>query len=356
MGVRLAELDVLRGLLLVNIMFNHMPGSHNLVTSQTLGFVSSAEGFFLLSSYLLGRINARRQVEGRPIFERLGSRIWLIYLAQIVVFALVMLVLGLGLGHIPNYAWIVQPYLNEPGRAAISGALLLYQPPLLDILPLYIFFLAISPLAWLVAKKGHWLLVLMPSLCLWLYAQFHPMNETLAVFQPWLLVQWGSFNIFAWQLLWVLGLGFGAWHWHHPGIRLPNWLLWLAMALFIGFLGWRYKLWIPGIDSAWCYMLTEKWFLAPLRLVNLAALVILALAFAQPLRRLLGPLAFLSTLGRQSLLVFSLHAFLGLLLAGWAGYAKPPEVMRVLAVLAQIGLIYLWASRLERKKAGRLSG
>jgi hypothetical protein len=350
MGVRLAELDVLRGLLLVNIMFNHMPGTHNLVTSQTLGFVSSAEGFFLLSSYLLGRINARREVEGRPIFERLGSRIWLIYLAQVLVFSLVMLVIGIGLGHIPNFAYIVHPYLEQPAKAVISGLLLLYQPPLLDILPRYIFFLAISPLAWWLAKRGHWLLVLAPSLSLWLWAQFHPMNETLEFFKPGLLVHWGSFNIFAWQLLWIFGLGFGAWHWHHPGLRLPNWLVWLAGVLVAGFLGWRYGFWKPDIDKFWSYMLTEKWFLAPLRVVNLAALVVMVLAFAQSLRHLLGPLAFLSILGRQSLLVFSLHAFLGLLLAGWAEYSKPSEAMRLLAILAQVGIIYLWACRLECRK------
>ncbi len=354
---RIIELDIVRGLLLVNIMINHVPGDHNYYSSQPLGFVSSAEGFFLLSGYLLGSISARRATQGKPLFDRLAKRIGLIYLSHILALLLVFLVIGLGLGHLQPYANITYPYQEYQGSAVLSALLLLYQPPLLDILPLYIIFMSFTPVIWWLARRLHWLPVFALSASLWLWAQFHSMNELLGGISPWLLVQWGSFHLLAWQLLWVIGLGLGAWHWQErdKGLQIPNWLSFLAVLTALFFFTWRMQLMPVTIDLGEFWILIDKWILAPLRLLNFLALLVVAIRFAGFFRILLRPFGFLGILGRHSLLVFSVHSFIGLLLAGWIEFRNPPENIRLLLLALQIGFVFFWAWRLEQNNQRQAS-
>lgn len=352
---RLDELDVVRGLLLVNIMLNHLPGSHTPYTSQPLGFVSSAEGFFLISSYLLGSITARRASEGKPLFDRLWKRLRLIYLAHVLTLGIVFVVIGLGLSELPSYYNIVRPYLeHDAGMAVWSALLLLYQPPLLDILPLYICFMLATPALWHIAQRSHWLLVFAGSAALWLWAQFVSMNAVLAWATPELIVQWGSFHLLGWQLLWVSGFGFGVWHWRYrtqgKQIQIPQWLGWLALALAIFLFAWRMPIIWPEIDLGDYWLVGDKWSFGPLRVGNFLLLLLVVFHFAPLWCRLLKPLAFFSILGRHSLLVFSVHAVFGLLLAGWVELIQPSQAVRLLLVGAQVSLIFIWTRRLELQR------
>jgi hypothetical protein len=354
MSRRVVELDIVRGLLLVNIMFNHTPGPHNQYTSQPLGFVSSAEGFFFLSGYLLGSISARLHSQGRPLFERLWQRVRLIYVAHVIALGLVFIIIGQMLGHFIPYNNIVRPYVLDPTAAVISSLLLLYQPPLLDILPLYIIFMAMTPLLWLLAQRLHWIIVFALSAFLWLWAQFVNMNTVLDFVSPWLLVKWGAFHLLAWQFLWVLGLGFGVWHWQRRAqehsLHIPVWLTLSAVLVAVFFFAWRMS-WLPfQIDLGALWMLLDKWTLGPLRLLNFFALVIVILSFANIWRILLYPLSAFAILGRHSLLVFSAHALLGLLLAGWIHLVNPNQYERLLFLGGQIGLIFIVARRIELNK------
>ncbi len=53
---RRQDIDALRGLMLVLMTITHFPGALSDPLGQPFGFVSSAEGFVLLSAFLVGRI------------------------------------------------------------------------------------------------------------------------------------------------------------------------------------------------------------------------------------------------------------------------------------------------------------
>src|SRR5690606_30723357 len=62
-------------------------------------------------------------------------------------------------------------YFDSPAVAVIGGSLLFYQPPLFDILPMYIVFLALTPLVLAAAAREGWRNVLVLSATLWVFAQ-----------------------------------------------------------------------------------------------------------------------------------------------------------------------------------------
>ncbi len=51
---RRAELDALRGLMLVTMVLTHLPTRLRSYSDQPLGFVSAAEGFVFLSAFVAG--------------------------------------------------------------------------------------------------------------------------------------------------------------------------------------------------------------------------------------------------------------------------------------------------------------
>src|SRR2546430_2180953 len=55
-GRRLIELDILRGFLLLWMTFTHLPTKASIVSNQTFGFVSGAEGFIFLSAFMVGQV------------------------------------------------------------------------------------------------------------------------------------------------------------------------------------------------------------------------------------------------------------------------------------------------------------
>ena len=85
------------------------------------------------------------------------------------------------------------------------GALLIYQPPLFGILPMYVVFLLLTPLLLEQMARGRAWWIGSASLALWLTAQYgigSPAHNP-----SWLHL--GFFNILAWQLLFVAGAYFG---------------------------------------------------------------------------------------------------------------------------------------------------
>lgn len=81
-------------------------------------------------------------------------------------------------------AWIAQTYerpaaknlldfyLQSPTRGIIGSAVLAYQPPLLDILPMYVIFMLATPLVMRAASCQGWRGPLCPSMAIWIAAQF----------------------------------------------------------------------------------------------------------------------------------------------------------------------------------------
>jgi hypothetical protein len=160
----------------------------------------------------------------------------------------------------------------------------------------------------------------------------------------------GSFEMFAWQLLWVLGLWVGSREIVRPGScpEFPRWLLGGAAVVALTGLIWRHAVGqLPfGSDAAALNLMFDKWHLAPLRLVNFFALLVLILHFGPRLRAAVR-CSYLETLGGASLSVFCAHlviVLLALTVAGerasemswWAGAALIGASLSVLYVVARI--------------------
>ena len=126
----------------------------------------------------------------------------------------------------------------------------------------------------------------------------------------------GAFDLYGWQLLWMLGLALGSIYAESRSAapsnaadsdsRIPSWLVKLSCMVAITFLVLRYapvNHWVNAELYAW---LTDKWHLGAARLINVAAIALLLVRFGDQIAGLplFRPLA---SLGQASIQVFSVH-------------------------------------------------
>ena len=305
--------------MLVWITLTHLPTSLSKYVYQPLGYVAATEGFIFLSALFTGLIYFR-------LFEREGlfamwRRVWK-RAGRLYCYHLSLLLLAFLIGA-PIAARSYRPALHNllnyyfvagRARAFIDAALMLYRPPLLDILPIYIIFLAVTPFVILLAVRLRWRTVLAGSFLLWLFAQFG--------FRPWVyqllarnfglhipLNEMGAFDLWAWQFWWMLGLAFGM-HWAKADLRLDRWAKHLAApaAILAGFfLVLRYAEAAGFVEIGRFGVLLNKWDFGVGRIIDFAALATLAIRFQSVLRRLaVRPLVLM---GQASLEVFCVHLF-----------------------------------------------
>jgi hypothetical protein len=319
---RREELDALRGLLLVVMTLDHLPTGLHTYANQPLGWVSAAEGFVFLSAFLVGTIYSRQLVEKglAHVRERLWKRAGKLYLVHLALLAFAFTIvagiaIATGRQTLHNH---LSYFFQSPVRAAVAGPLFLYQPPLLDILPMYVVLLALSPLILHRAVSRGWTPILTISGLLWAFAQvggrqwlFAKLAALTGFSFP--MSALGSFDWLGWQLVWVAGLWIGAGRIRHQAPRtapaahpVAGWVMAGALALTMVFFIWRHQLAGLGIEVGGDSPLLSKWHLGTLRVLNFAALALVVrhtLLPALALIRIPG----LSLLGRSSLAVFTTH-------------------------------------------------
>src|SRR6266480_4757271 len=146
---RRLEVDALRGLMLVWLSLTHLPTSISVYSYQPIGFVSSAEGFIFLSALFTGLIYFRTGLR-----EGMGEMRLRLWGRTLKIYGYHMLMIGLAFLLAPLIAGSYHPGLHNlldfyfsvgPKRAAVDAALLAYRPPLLDILPMYVIFMGLTP-------------------------------------------------------------------------------------------------------------------------------------------------------------------------------------------------------------------
>ena len=323
---RLVELDILRGFLLLWMTLTHLPTKASVISNQTFGLVSGAEGFIFLAGFMIGqlehRVERKRGIRAtlRDVMKRI-ARVYA-YHAALLTIAFVIVAPFAVRYHRVALENLLSFYLAHPMPAAVAAALLEYRPSLFDILPMYVIFLALTPLARHAAVRWGWDPVVYASFALWAVAQFglrhwlYTHLYVLGMAVPENSI--GAFDMYAWQLLWFVGLALGSIYSDQVSAEpaehssLPPRLIQLSIGVALVFLVLRYSPvdhWINAESYGW---LVDKWHLGPARVINFAALTIVLVRFGQHIAALplFQPLAML---GQASIEVFSVHVLCCLL-------------------------------------------
>jgi hypothetical protein len=346
---RQPELDALRGLMLVWMTLTHLPTRVSIYSNQTLGFVSSAEGFIFLSAFLTGRIFSRKLNEtgygevGRRLFAR-AARLYGYHLALLAIAFTVVAKVAIHTNQ-PSLTGLLDFYLAHPWRGVVTSVLLIYRPPLLDILPMYIILLALTPLVLLYGKRMGWKWILIPSAILWLAGQlgfrsifYHWTFQLLHVDVPFSAL--GAFDLFGWQFLWIGGVAVGSGTVVPAGSVRRFWPL--AAVIAITFAVIRYTHAWDVLNAPPWLPLFDKWHLGVGRLIDFASLAVLFTRFQPAIARYLA-ISPLLTMGRASLEVFCAHlliCFEALALVGdGTGLAVAPQVAIVVSSLLALYVV-----------------
>jgi hypothetical protein len=357
------ELDAFRGLFLVWMTLTHLPTRMSDLVNEPFGFVSSAEGFVFLSALLVGQVYTQHALKNNgSLLRTLWKRALKIYAyhVSLLLLAFTFAAAFAVIRHRIALENLLDFYIAHPAVAVVGSLLLIYCPPLLDILPMYVIFLLASPFAFSIAARRGWRPVVACSTLIWLLAQFHLRIwvHTAVVHithLPIPLQESGAFNLFAWQWIWIIGMWVGARsrEGHIPLRHVPQWGRWVAGVVCVFFLGVRHSWWGPALTPESLGVMLDKWQVAPLRLLNLIAFFIVAYGLRSAVRWVISHEPFI-TLGSASLEVFCAHllfVFVGLALL----YGEVPQLHGIyaLALLAItfLGLIYVAQRQVRRKRA-----
>jgi hypothetical protein len=373
---RRPELDALRGLFLVWMTLTHLPTRFSDFTNQPIGFISAAEGFVFVSALLVGRLYMRDSLKDAPgVHLTLWKRSLKIYTYHLLMLTLVFTVAAAFAVHTHKAALnnLLNFYLAHPLVAIVGSVLLLYCPPLLDILPMYVTFLFFSPMVLTVAARFGWRKILAASALIWLLAQFglRDVAHNWIVYLTHLqipLQETGAFNLFAWQGLWVAGLwiGAGSAMGETPLSRIPGWAVAVSAAACLFFIGIRHGWLGAHLTQQALGIQLDKWQLGPLRVINLIAFTVVVYWLRPILGRLIMIEPFL-TLGKASLRVFCAHlffVFVGLALLYQAvGEDNSGQIEQLhgftaiaLLVVTFTALIIVAASEVRKRRAERSKG
>jgi hypothetical protein len=351
---RHSDIDAVRGWMLVWMTVTHLPTKLPMYVNQPFGFVSATDGFIFLSALFTGLIYFRlAQRDGFPAMRR---KLWMrtlrlyVYHASLLAFAFVVAVPIAARGNHPALHNLLDFYFNAGAkRAIVDAALLIYRPPLLDILPMYIIFLLLTPVALMLTRRVSWKFLLGGGFILWLLAQFglrettHILLTRFGFGVP--LGEMGAFDLWAWQFLWVVGLWCGV-RWAQNALpleKLSRRIVLPAAVVALALLALRYVVEFGLPLGSW-EPLFDKWHFGVVRVINFVALAALLIRF----RSALQPLAIrpLAMLGQASLQVFCVHLFFcfaGLTLmgnaatlTGWLQFALLAATLAAMFVTAKI--------------------
>jgi hypothetical protein len=349
-------LDYWRGSFQVLMLVDHLPflfpGIFPLITGlfELFGYVSVAEGFVFLSGYVSGLVYSRvRQEAGAlPMWRKAFGRAATIYFTYVA--AVVLLIVTVKLLGMANVSWGGWRHLFEIplSSAVIEIAGLLWQPSFLEILPMYSLFMLFTPLIIVRLDRNWCWLIIGASALIWLANQFG-MRGKLQDVAGLESANFGYFNFFGWQILFVSGIvcGHRTYQVDRPWLPKNMAVSWGACALAVFFFAWHHKVLEIPLSGWW----VERSSLGPLRLVNFFCLAFLAARFRNQIGKIIGWKG-LSFLSRHSLQVFAFHlipVYIGALFV--AGKTQLDWWEQLLFIgLCVFGLYYIaWLSELVKR-------
>jgi hypothetical protein len=311
-------IDFWRGVALVTIFINHVPGIYYArFTHANYSLSDSADLFVFLAGWSL------RLLVGSPgraqnvwyLVLRLGGRAVELYAAQIMLTMIAIAMLAASATILDNPLLLewhnAAAVFYDPILTHIGLATLTHQMGYFDILPLYVVLMTMAPVFAVIDRYApNWLLPL--SLALYLATLIVPIPmPTWPVDGQWF------FNPLAWQLVFVLGFvmaredGVGGFVRRHI---VP--IRWLSVPIVAAsaYIVWN-RLWPDPtlMPQPRLLFIASKTYVTPMRLIQFLALIALFSVTYPYIQRWASWLVeFCSRLGRNSLIVFCVGSLLSL--------------------------------------------
>ena len=357
--------DFWRGLALVIIFINHIPGIYyTRFTHANYSLSDSADLFVFLAGWAL------RYVVGSPgrrqpawyLLLRLGGRALTLYAAQIMITMIAIAMLA------SVALWRGNPLLLEWHNAAavffdpvpthVGLALITHQLGYFDILPLYVVLMVMAPGFALIDRHAPNLVVPVSLLIYGITLGFRIPMPTWPVDGEWF------FNPLAWQLIFVLGFVMA----REDGVggfvrRNIVWIRLLALPVVVGGVYVVLYDWWPDptkVPQPKLFFLLSKTYVTPPRIIQFLALIAVMSVTYPYLKRFASWLVeFLAMLGRNSLYVFCVGSILSL--AGqivrflYRGniYSDTAVVICGIAIMAFTAWLPEWRERIRATSGAR---
>lgn len=351
------RIDFLRGIALVMIFINHIPGTiWENFTSRNFGFSDAAEGFVLMSGIATGLAYGmaflREQV---PLAQKLRPcrRAMVLWAVHVAVVMAILAMFLLSVQH-PAVAEMAEqrnilPAAEAPLSYLLPLALLGHQFAYADILPMYIALMLVAPVILVLAVRWP-RSVMAGSLALWFLTGLFQIKVP-----TWPGPNGWYFNPLAWQVLFVAGVLLGlALREGRRWLPLRAWALWLAAAYLMVAVIWvqvpvvadygghglwllHEYLWFPQVFTSF-----DKSFLCLPRLLHILALAYVLSALPALVRVAESPAAApFVLLGRNALPVFAVSSVLAY--AAQLVKAVTPQSFVLDTAMILVGLIVLYA-------------
>lgn len=361
----------MRGIALVMMVVAHteVMSVFNIFSWERFGLTTGAEGFVILSGFMLGMLNRTRlqKVVLLTVSWGLYLRAWKIYRVNIIIivsFILLAWVPNITLFEVTHFtdrfsgeSWSLYPVTPQIKETWFNIILYLQiGPHQTQILGLYIFLLLFSPLFLGMLQKGKvwWLLGL--SLLVYSLWQRWPLRLTPAEFEF-------AFPLLAWQFIFVLGMACG---WYKAELlsfaRTPAGkvvvVALVMVSLVLGFVAQNHTnpfmppalllhVIPPDTFNTFYHTWAAKNGLGPVRVLNDIALMVTVYLVLTwwwgPLNKMFG--WFLIPLGQHSLYTFILHVYVVLLVSQFITFDlwRHAWTENTLVHAAALGILWLMA-------------
>ncbi len=362
---RILALDLLRGFFLLVILIDHIelyPNLFDFFTGKGRLWASAAEGFFFMSGLLIGMIYKRRLALGMKfIFRKMWTRAAELYVVGVGSTLLFLSWVELS-HHSPIKDALPSPF---PWHHYIEQALLMrFTYGWADFLVRFAILMLIAPFVFYLVAKGKWWLALIGIFTAW---TLRGEGFTLAwqlIFNLGIIIgfYWQRINdgyrklhakqrryikrgfaaaaaitfLISYSSVYVLSLLFHLWGW---GI-LPHWLQHVAY----DWGNWNHTIWLYA----------DKWTMGPIRVVLFFLwFPVLFWIFRRYENRINNyTKGVLELLGRNSLMVYTIHAFIVFILKM---YLIPPKTSFVENMVFTGGALLLLVASVKIVKRFQLN-
>ena len=361
------RIDFIRGFVMLILVVVHFEffSLYNFIAWERIGVVSGAEGFVILSGFVVGMLYGRRiESQGwQGISTKLWQRAVKLYRANIGVIVAVAFLSLLPFWSAFNLMTFTDQFTKtvyqlypQPGIPFPLGlwqlVRLQFGPHQFQIMGLYVVLLFATPLLLWLLHKRLVLVLLAVSLGAYIFNTISPSMPTGAQFEY-------GFPLLTWQLLYVFGLAAGYYKESLARLMDTVWrrpILILSGILFFGFMFFtlnnpnpeipsfaRLSVIPPEVFNDWYSKYFQKNTLGVLRLVNYWAVLVfgsyILTVLWKPLHTAFG--WFFLPIGQSSLYVFIMHIFVLYVVSNIPIFWQQNFIINTLGHTAS--LLVLWA-------------